>query len=119
MIKIIKNNLIIDVCPKMVLLRYLPELKRFIITDKFSANAILGSDKNTTYHIKNTDYNFDEEIESVIYEEIDEEEYKKLTSEMVVKTNSETENLKNEVNDLKKMINQQNELIEKLIAKLN
>ena len=33
--------------------------------------------------------------------------------------NSETENLKNEVNDLKKMINQQNELIEKLIAKLN
>ena len=38
---------------------------------------------------------------------------------MISKTNSETENLKNEVNDLKKMINQQNELIEKLIAKLN
>ena len=119
MIKIMKNNLIIDVCPKTILLRYLPELKRFIITDKFSANVILDSDKNTTYHIKNTDYNFDEEIESVIYEEITEEEYKKLTSEMISKTNSETENLKNEVNDLKKMINQQNELIEKLIAKLN
>ena len=116
MIKIMKNNLIIDVCPKTILLRYLPELKRFIITDKFSA---LGSDKNTTYHIKKTDYNFDEEIESVIYEEITEEEYKKLTSEMISKTNSETESLKNEVNDLKKMINQQNELIEKLIAKLN
>ena len=119
MIKIMKNNLIIDVCPKTILLRYLPELKRFIITDKFSANAILGSDKNATYHIKNTDYNFDEKIESVIYEEITAEEYKKLTTEMVAKTDSETENLKNEVNDLKKMINQQNELIEKLIARLN
>ena len=119
MIKIMKNNLIIDVCPKTILLRYLPELKRFIITDKFSANAILGSDKNTTYHIKNTDDNVEGKMESVIYEEITEEEYKKLTTEMVAKTNSETENLKNEVNDLKKMINQQNELIEKLIAKLN
>ena len=119
MIKIMKNNLIIDVCPKTILLRYLPELKRFIITDKFSANAIIGSDKNTTYHIKNTDYNFDEEIESVIYKEITKEEYKKHKSEIVSKTNSETESLKNEVNDLKKMINQQNELIEKLIARLN
>ena len=119
MIKIIKNNLIIDVCSKTILLRYLLELKRFVRTDKFSANAILGSDKNTTYHIKNTDYNFDEEIESVIYEEITEEEYKKLTTEIVAKTNNETESLKNEVNDLKKMINQQNELIEKLIARLN
>lgn len=119
MIKIIKNNLIIDVCYKTTLLRYLPELKRFVTTDKFNANAILGSDKNTTYHIKNTEYNFDTEIDSVIYEEISEEEYNKLTSEISKQTNTENEILKNEVEDLKKMIIQQNELINKLIAKLN
>lgn len=119
MIKIIKNNLIIDVCYKTTLLRYLPELKRFVTTDKFNANAILGSDKNTTYHIKNTDYNFDTEIDSVIYEEISEEEYNRLTNEISKQTNTENEILKNEVEDLKKMIIQQNELINKLIAKLN
>lgn len=118
MIKIIKNNLIIDVCAKTTLLRYLPELKRFVTTDKSSANAILGSDKNTTYHIKNTDYNFDTEIESVIYEEIGKDEYNKLTSEMSRQISTENEDLKNEVNNLKKMVAQQNELISQLIAKL-
>lgn len=118
MIKIIKNNLIIDVCAKKTLLRYIPELKRFITTDKYNANAILGSDMNTTYHIMNTDYNFDNEIDSVIYEEINEDEYKKLTSEISKQVNAETESLKDEVNNLKKMVAQQNELISQLIAKL-
>lgn len=118
MIKIIKNNLIIDVCAKKTLLRYIPELKRFITTGEYNANAILGSDINTTYHIMNTDYNFDTKIESVIYEEIGEDEYNRLTSEISRQVNTENEDLKNEVSSLKKMVAQQNELISQLIDKL-
>ena len=59
MIKIVKNNMIIDVCQKATYLRYIPLDKRFVRTSQENANAILGSDLNTTYHLQNTDFNFD------------------------------------------------------------
>ena len=43
---------------------------------------VLGSDQNTVYHIKNTDYNFNSDLKSVYFEEIDKEEYDKLTKEI-------------------------------------
>ena len=50
-----------------------------IATNVQNANAILGSDQNTTYHLLNTDYNFDEEKQSVVYKEITESEYEQLS----------------------------------------
>lgn len=116
MIKIIENNMIIDVCYKPTFLRYLPQMDRYIKTDVSSANSLLGSDQNTTYHIKNTDYNFKIPLKSVYFQEIDKEEYDKLTKEMQVK--KENSDLEKEVNDLKNLVYKQTELIQELLGKL-
>lgn len=116
MIKIIENSMIIDVCYKPTFLRYLPQLNRYVKTDISSANAILGSDQNTVYHIKNTDYNFNTDLKSVYFEEIDKEEYGKLTKEIQVK--KENTDLEKEVVDLKILVSKQTQLIEQLLNRL-
>lgn len=116
MIKIIENSMIIDVCYKPTFLRYLPQLNRYIKTELSSANAILGSDQNTVYHIKNTDYNFNTDLKSVYFEEIDKEEYDKLTKEIQVK--KENTDLEKEVVDLKILVSKQTQLIEQLLNRL-
>ena len=116
MIKIIENNMIIDVCYKPTFLRYLPQLNRYVKTDLSSANAILGSDQNTVYHIKNTYYNFNSDLKSVYFEEISKEEYDKLTKEIQVK--KENTDLEKEVVDLKILVSKQTQLIEQLLNRL-
>lgn len=116
MIKIIENSMIIDVCYKPTFLRYLPQLKRYVKTELSSANAVLGSDQNTVYHIKNTDYNFNNDLKSVYFEEIDKEEYDKLTKEIQVK--KENTDLEKEVVDLKILVSKQTQLIEQLLNRL-
>lgn len=118
MIKIIRNNMIIDVCEKAIYLRYIPLNKRFLTTSKENANAVLGSDNNTTYHLQNTDYNFDTELSSVVIQEISEDEYKKLTTQMNAQKTENEEKLRAEVNDLRQMVAQQNSLLTELLQKL-
>ena len=116
MIKIIENSMIIDVWYKPTFLSYLPQLNRYVKTDLSSANAVLGSDQNTVYHIKNTDYNFNSDLKSVYFEEIDKEEYDKLTKEIQVK--KENTDLEKEVVDLKILVSKQTQLIEQLLNRL-
>ena len=77
---------------------------------------MLGSDQNTVYHIKNTDYNFNSDLKSVYFEEIDKEEYDKLTKEIQVK--KENTDLEKEVVDLKILVSKQTQLIEQLLNRL-
>ena len=77
---------------------------------------MLGSDQNTVYHIKNTDYNFNSDLKSVYFEEIDKEEYDKLTNEIQVK--KENTDLEKEVVDLKILVSKQTQLIEQLLNRL-
>ena len=63
MIKIVRNNLIIDVCAGENYLRFLPNHKRFLSVERSLANAVIGSDNNTIYHIQDTPYNFLNELE--------------------------------------------------------
>ena len=118
MIKILHNNLIIDVCMKENYLRFLPNHKRFISVDPTIANAIIGSDNNTIYHLKNTPYNFLDEYKTVEIVEIDEKEYLKLTSNTITKTEN-NDSLLSEINTLKQLISQQNDLIQQLLKKIN
>ena len=118
MIKILHNNLIIDVCVQENYLRYLPNHKRFISVDRNIANAVIGSDNNTIYHLKNTPYTFLDEYKTVEVVEIDEKEYFKLTSQSIVKP-KEKNSLASEVNLLKQLVFQQNSLIQQLLSKLN
>ena len=117
MVKIIYNNLIIDVCKKANYVRFLPNSKRFVRSTKELANGIIGSDDNTIYHLKNTSYNFLNELKTVNVIEISEEEYTRLTTEKIYEDNSGA--IQEEVNDLKKLVLQQNELITQLLNKLN
>ena len=117
MIKIIHNNLVIDLCREERYLKYLPQQNHYIEVKKYMANAILGSDGNTVYHLAGTPYNFNEELKSIITISIGEKEYERLSQNLVAST-QEMINLKEEVSDLKKMVEEQNLLIQQLIKKL-
>jgi hypothetical protein len=119
MIKIINNNLIIDLCPQERYLKYLPSQNRFIEVKKYMANAILGSDNNTIYHLMGTPYNFPNDIKSVKVFNIEQEEFDKLQASTILQNSQEAINFKKEVDDLKEMVARQNLLIEQLLNKLS
>ena len=118
MVKIIHNNLIIDLCPKERYLKYLSGQNRFIEVKKYMANAVLSSDNNTVYHLLGTPYNFPNEIKSVSVFDIGQEEFDKLQATTILQNSQEAINLKKEVDGLKEMVARQNLLIEQLLNKL-
>lgn len=117
MIKIVRNNLIIDVCVGENYLRFLPNHKRFLSVERSLANAVVGSDNNTIYHLKGTPYNFNDEYKTVEVVEIDEKEYLKLTQNEITKVEPSS-SLQSQMNNLKQLVYKQNELIRQLIKKL-
>ena len=119
MIKILHNDLIIDLCETARYLKYLPQQKRFIEVKKYMANAILGSDGNTIYHLAGTKKTFERELKSVVPVQIDSEEFLKIKSSLFSQKTEEVINLKKEVESLKEMISQQNNLIQQLLEKLS
>lgn len=119
MLKIIHNNIVIDLCTNERYLKYLPHQGRFIEVKKYMANAILGSDNNTVYHLVGTPYTFPSEIKTVEAYDISAEEYEKLQATSILQNSQETINLKKEVDSLKDMVERQNLLIEQLLNKLS
>lgn len=119
MLKLMNNNLIVDICKKERYLKYLPVQKRFIEVKQYMANAILGSDNNTVYHILGTPYTFPNKIQSVVPYSITEEELEKIQANNYFLNNQETVNLKKEVDNLKDLVTQQNLLIQQLLQKLS
>ena len=119
MLKILHNNLVIDLCLNTRYLKYLPQQQRFIEVKKYMANSILGSDNNTVYHLRGTPYNFPDEIKTVEAIEISQDEYDKLQATTIIQNSKETIDLKREVDDLKDMVVRQNLLIEQLLEKLS
>ena len=119
MVKILHNNLIIDICETERYLKYLPQQQRFIEVKRYMANAILGSDGDTVYHILGTPYNFTKELKSVVLHNIDSEEFIKIKSSIISQNPQEAIDLKKEVDSLKEMVTQQNLLIQQLLQKLS
>ena len=117
MLKIIYNNMIIDVVNQEKYVRYLPKLQRVINSEKQIANGIMGSDNNTIYHLRGTINNFPYELKSVNVQRIDKKEYEKLTTQLMLEKSQESD-LRQEVDGLKAMIKEQNSLIQQLLAKL-
>ena len=115
--KVIHNNLIIDLCRDSRYLKYLPQQQRFVEAKPYCANAFLGSDKNTVYHLYGTPYNFNEELKTVVVQDVDGEEFERLSTQLMSQS-SEQEQLKREMNELKTMVAEQNALITKLLEKL-
>lgn len=99
MFKIIENNQIIDVVENLKFVKCLPKSKRIICVDERQANGIMASNGNDVYHIYGTPYTFEGDVKSVRFEEIDAEEYERLTQQ--VKAN---EKLEFKVRELEKII---------------
>lgn len=98
MFKIIENNQIIDVVENLKFVKCLPKSKRIICVDERQANGIMASNGNDVYHVYGTPHTFEGEVRSVRFEEIDAEEYERLTQQ--VKKN---EQLESRVRELEKM----------------
>ena len=118
MIKILHNNMIIDISKKEKYVKYSPQAKRFISCEKDFANGIIGSDNNTIYHLSGKPNNFPIELKTVTIQNISEEEYDRLSTEIILR-NTKDADLKKEVDDLKQMVQQQNDLIQQLLNKLS
>ena len=98
MFKIIENNQIIDVVENLKFVKCLPKSKKIICVDERQANGIMASNGNDVYHVYGTPHTFEGEVRSVRFEEIDAEEYERLTQQ--VKKN---EQLESRVRELEKM----------------
>lgn len=117
MYKLMSNNVVVDLLQTICYVRYLPTQARLIVTDRQSANGVMGSDKDTLYHLEGTPSTFEDDVETVRVVEIDDEEYEKLNAEFVFQSKKQA-NLENEVSELKSMVEKQNVILEKLMEKL-
>lgn len=99
MFKIIENNQIIDVVESLMFVKCLPKSKKVICVDERQANGIMASNGNDVYHIYGTPYTFEDVVRSVRFEEINVEEYERLTQQ--VKKN---EKLEARVRELEKIL---------------
>ena len=110
--------MIIDISKSERYVKYSPQTQRFISCTKDFANGVMGSDNDTVYHLSGRIKNFPIELKTVTVKSISEEEYERLSTEIVLRNTKEAD-LKKEVDDLKQMVQQQNDLIQQLISKLN
>lgn len=117
MYKIMSNNMVVDLTKKLHYVRYLKNSKRWIGTDSQSAHGIMGSDGNTVYHLQGRKCPYTQELKTVEIYEIGPEEYEALSIQFSIQR-QENESLRNELKDLRKQINEQNNLLQQILAKL-
>lgn len=76
--KVLKDNKVIDVLDHLTYLKWQPKNKIMLLSDLGEAQAILGSDENTVWHVEGL-YDLPVEgYETVRIQEVDEYEYKQL-----------------------------------------
>lgn len=104
--KILHNNQIIDVLENIRYVKCLPRTQKVIEVEKSQANGIVSSNGDTIYHLFNTKNTFKEEKLSVVVEEITEEEFLKLTTQLINRNDLQLriQNLENLVQNLQELL---------------
>lgn len=115
--KVLHNNMLTDLLTEVRYIRYLPKQKKMVGTDSQSANGVMGSDHNTIYHLVGKPNTFEVELKSVEVIKISEDEFNRLSTEFAI-SQQENANLRAEMAMLKEQINNQNALLEAILAKL-
>lgn len=116
--KIMNNNMVIDILKEEpCYVRYLTGAKRIIAVQKDAANGVMGSDKNTVYHLEGTINNFPNILTTVTILKIELEEYKALETQFSIYAR-ENANLRNEINEVKKQLDRQNDILQQILFKL-
>jgi uncharacterized protein with ACT and thioredoxin-like domain len=99
MYKILENNQIVDVMENLKFVKCLPRTKRVIHVDERQANGIMSSNDGEIYHLYGTPYTFEGNKKTVRFEEIDAQEYEKLTQQL-----KDNEKLEERVRELERML---------------
>ena len=113
MYKVLWNNMIVDLLREACYIRYLPRQARAIVVDKGNANGIMGSDKNTMYHLAGTQSTFTEGIKTVEVVPVSAEEFEVLSQQQ-----AKTQQLDEKIKTLEDLITKQNDILAKLAEKL-
>lgn len=98
--------------------RYLSRQKRLVVTDSQTANGVMGSDKDTVYHLEGTINNFPDEKITVAVIEIGTEEYNALANQFAIQA-KENANLRNRLASMEEQLSTTNDLLTQLLAKLS
>lgn len=115
--KLMSNDIVVDLLRRVYYVRYLPKSQRWVGTDGQSAHGIMSSDGNEIYHLSGRSHACPDELTSVMIVPIDEAEYEALAVQMVAQR-KENEDLRNEISILKSQIEEQNTLLQQILAKL-
>ena len=115
--KLVSNDIVVDLLREVRYLRYLPRSKRWISTEGLSAHAVLGADNNTIYCLQGRSCPCEDGNLRVMIYEITEEEYNKYANDIALRK-KENELLNKRIDTLEATLARQNELIERLLLKL-
>lgn len=115
--KLMNNDIVTDLLRKVCYVRYLPQSKRWVNTDAQSAHGVLGSDENTVYLLEGRSCAYEGQLIRVRLESITEEEYFVFANEIALRK-KENAALYEEIDSLKAQLNEQNLLLQQILAKL-
>lgn len=115
--KLMSGEIVIDLLRNIQYVRYLPRAKRWVNTDAQSANGIIGGNGDIIYHVLGKTCVCPDNLIKVRPVEIDEVEYNALLSQMSA-SKAENAVLRQEIDALRAQLNEQNSLLQKILAKL-
>lgn len=115
--KLINGGMVVDLLREVHYVRYLPQAKRWINTDGLSANGIIGSSGNVIYHLEGRAISFPEDILTVELVQINEQEFNNLAANASL-IQEENKMLRKEMDNLRSQLDQQNILLQQILAKL-
>lgn len=115
--KAMNNDTVADLLRKICYVRYLPKSKRWVTTDSQSAHGIMSSDGNAIFYLAGRSQTCEEPLTAVSLHEIDEAEYERLAMTWAMQKR-ETEDLREEISELKSQLDEQSSLLQAILAKL-
>lgn len=115
--KLMNGEIVVDLLRDAQYVRYLPRAKRWVNTDALSANGILGGDGDTVYHLYGRACTCPDNLIKVRPIQIEESEFLALKSQMAA-SQAENKVLRQEIDALKMQLNEQNNLLQQILAKL-
>ena len=115
--KLMNGEIVVDLLRDAQYVRYLPRAKRWVNTDALSANGVLGGDGDTVYHLLGRACSCPENLTKVQLIQIEESEFLALKSQMAA-SQAENKALRREIDNLREQLNEQNSLLQQILAKL-
>lgn len=115
--KLMDGNVVVDVLHEARYVRYLPRSQRWVNTDEYSANGIMSSNGSTIYHLIGRTCSCQQNLIKVRVEKIEEVEYTALLSQLSA-SKAEGAALRQEIDALRAQLNEQNYLLQQILAKL-